>query len=88
MGLSSGTREVRLPISQFMLLFPTEFGIHGVADVGRVYWPEDPEDADDWHAGFGGGVWVSLFNRTQTLSATLVKGDDLLAFYLQAGFMF
>ncbi|MDH3732030.1 MAG: hypothetical protein OEU54_00790 [Gemmatimonadota bacterium] len=80
--------EIRLPISQFMLLFPTEFGIHGVADLGRVFYDGDPDDADTWHTGFGGGIWLSLFNRTQTLSATLVQGDDLLGFYLQTGFMF
>ncbi len=87
-GAMFGNAEVRLPVSQFMLLFPTEFGVHGVADVGRVFWPDDPSDANKWHSGFGGGVWLSLFNRTQTLSATFVKGDDLFGFYLRAGFMF
>ncbi len=80
--------EIRLPISRFMLLFPTEFGIHGVADVGRVFFEGDPDDADSWHSGFGGGVWLSLFNRTQTISATIVSGDDLLGFYFQTGFAF
>lgn len=87
-GSMFGNAELRIPVSRFMLLFPTEFGVHGVADVGRVFWSDDPSDANKWHSGFGGGFWLSLFNRTQTLSATLVKGDDLLGFYLQAGFMF
>ncbi|MFV1987184.1 MAG: hypothetical protein ACC682_07870 [Gemmatimonadota bacterium] len=83
-----GNAEIRLPISRFMLLFPTEFGVHGVADVGRVFFEGDPDSANSWHTGFGGGVWLAIFNRTRTISATLVRGDDKLGFYLQTGFAF
>ena len=82
-----GNAELRLPISQFMFLFPTEFGVHGVADVGRVFYDGDPDDADTWHAGFGGGVWLALFNRTRTISATFM-GGEIFGFYLQTGFAF
>jgi hypothetical protein len=80
--------ELRLPLSQFTLLFPTEFGIHGVADVGRVFFAEDPETANSWHSGFGGGIWLSIFNRTQTISATVVSGGEIVGFYFQTGFAF
>ena len=48
----------------------------------------DPEDADKWHTGTGGGIWLSFLQRLQTLSVALVNGDDLRGVYLRAGFMF
>ena len=80
--------EVRLPLAAFDLLFPAEFGILGAADVGRVFFDGDADDADTWHSGFGGGIWFSFLNRNQTLSFTLVDGDDVLGFYARAGLHF
>jgi hypothetical protein len=83
-----GNAELRLPLSRFSLLFPTEFGVHGAADVGRVFFEDDPDDADDWHTAFGGGIWISLLDRMQTLSMSIMSGEDLTAFYLKAGLHF
>ncbi len=83
-----GNAELRLPLARFALLFPTEFGIHGAADVGRVFYDGDPEDADTWHTAFGGGVWFSFLNRKQTLSATVMHGDELTGVYVGAGLIF
>jgi outer membrane protein assembly factor BamA len=83
-----GNAELRLPLSRFSLLFPTEFGLHGAADFGRVFFDGDPSDADDWHTAFGGGIWISLLDRIQTLSISVMSGEDLTAFYLKAGLHF
>ncbi|MGD2120580.1 MAG: BamA/TamA family outer membrane protein [Gemmatimonadota bacterium] len=83
-----GNAELRLPLSQFSLLFPTEFGLHGAADFGRVFFDSDPDDADDWHTAFGGGIWISLLDRIQTLSISVMSGEDLTALYLKAGLHF
>lgn len=87
-AMAFGNAEVRLPVARFALLFPTEFGLHGAADVGRVFFEGDPDDADTWHTAFGGGVWFSFLNRRQTLSASVLHGDDLTGVYVKAGLMF
>ena len=83
-----GNVEVRLPVARFALLFPTEFGVLGAADAGRVFFDGDPDGADTWHTAFGGGVWFSFLNRRQTLSASILHGDDLTGLYVKAGLMF
>ena len=83
-----GNAELRLLLAKINLLVPGEFGLFGAADTGRVFFAEDPEDADKWHTGTGGGIWVSFLQRLQTLSVALVSGDELSGVYLRAGFMF
>ena len=83
-----GNAELRLPVSQFFLLFPAEFGIHGAADTGRVFFDGDPDGSGEWHSAFGGGIWLSFLNRTQTLSATVMRGDNLTALYVGVGLHF
>ena len=60
----------------------------GGIDTGRVFLDSDPSNADEWHTGVGGGIWLSFLQRTQTLSLAVVNGDDVTGFYLSAGFMF
>lgn len=83
-----GNVELRLPVLRGHLLFPAELGVHGAADVGRVFYDEDPAGSGRWHSAFGGGVWISLLDRTQALSITLMNGDDLTGLYVQAGLHF
>ena len=83
-----GNAELRLRLSQIRFLLPGEFGMFGGIDTGRVFLDADPSDADQFHTGVGGGIWMSLLQRTQTLSAAFVNGDDLTGFYLRAGLMF
>ena len=67
---------------------PGEFGVFGAADVGRVFFSDDPPDAGDWHNGNGGGVWLSFLDRRTALSVAVMKGRDLTGVYLRAGLMF
>jgi len=83
-----GNAEIRLPLAQFDMLFPTEFGITGAADVGRVFFEGDPDEADDWHSAFGGGIWFSFMRRTQTFSIMVMSGDDITGLYAKAQFHF
>ena len=83
-----GNAEVRIPLARFSLLFPTDVGILGAADVGRVWFDGDPDDADGWHSAFGGGIWLSLLDRIQTVSVSVLWGEDLTALYLKAGLLF
>ena len=80
--------EIRLPLIDFRLVFPAEFGILGATDTGRVFFGGDPDEATQWHTAAGGGVWVSLLDRIQTLSLSFMSGDGLTALYLKAGMHF
>ena len=83
-----GNSELRLVLAKIKLLVPGELGLFGVADAGRVIYAEDPDDADTWHTGVGGGLWLSFLQRRQTLSVAAVNGDDLMGVYLRAGLTF
>ncbi|MCG8468408.1 MAG: BamA/TamA family outer membrane protein [Gemmatimonadetes bacterium] len=80
--------EARIPLLQFEILFPAEMGLLGSVDVGRVFFEADPDDADSWHPGYGGGLWLSFLNRGQVFSATVVDGGDGMRLYLRAGLHF
>ncbi len=56
--------------------------------MGRVFYQNDPADANKWHVGYGGGLWISVIGRMQTLSVAIAKGDDLTGVYIRAGFMY
>ena len=83
-----GNAELRFVLLPIKLIVPGEFGLFIAADAGRVFYVEDPDDADKWHTGVGGGFWFSFLQRKQTLSVAVVNGDDLTGVYLRAGFMF
>lgn len=44
------------------------FGLVGFNDVGRVW--SDGETSKTWHDGYGGGIWISPFNKF-TISVSL-----------------
>ncbi len=83
-----GNAELRLVLARIRLLFPGEAGVFGAADAGRVFHSGDPDGADSWHTGFGGGLWLSFLQRLQTLSVAAVSGDDLTGVYVRAGLTF
>ena len=83
-----GNSELRLVLAKIKLLVPGELGLFGAADAGRVIYAEEPDDADTWHTGVGGGLWLSFLQRRQTLSVAAVNGDDLMGVYLRAGLTF
>ena len=57
-------------------------------DAGRVFYDADLEEADSWHIGTGGGLWISFLKHRATLSAAMMEGEDLTGLYLRGGFMF
>lgn len=83
-----GNSELRLVLARIKLLLPGELGLFGAVDAGRVIFAEDPDDADTWHTGAGGGLWLSFLRRWQTVSVAVVNGNDLTGVYLCAGLVF
>ena len=83
-----GSSELRLRLARIKLLVPGELGLFGAADAGRVLYDQDPDAADGWHTGHGGGLWLSFLRRLQTASVAVVQGEDVTGVYLRAGLTF
>ncbi|HET6837663.1 MAG TPA: BamA/TamA family outer membrane protein, partial [Gemmatimonadales bacterium] len=81
-----GSAELRLALAHFDLVLPTQFGVFGLADAGRVFL--EGESSDTWHTAFGGGFSLSYLEQAYTLSVALASGDERTAVYVQAGFGF
>lgn len=78
--------EIRYKIFDFRTyLFPASFGILGFHDIGRVW--VNNEDSNQWHRGFGGGIWATPFNLT-SVSAEVGHSEEETLFYLRLGFLF
>ena len=78
--------ELRLRLTTIHILLPATFGIHGLADAGRVWAPG--ESSDRWHHALGGGLWLSLDGPVSTLSLSIAHSDERTGFYARAGFGF
>ena len=53
-----------------------------------MFFAGDPADADDWHNGTGGGLWLSFLERRTTMSVAVMKGRDMTGMYFRVGYMF
>jgi len=49
---------------------------------------DEEVDEDKIHTAFGGGVWLGILKRRQTLSFSIANGEDETLFYVKAGFHF
>ncbi len=78
--------ELRLALGRLFLGAPSDFGVLGLGDVGRVFLAG--EHSDVWHGAAGGGVWVSILDRANSMSLVVARGEERTAFYFQAGFGF
>ncbi|HEY7028357.1 MAG TPA: hypothetical protein VH438_12150 [Gemmatimonadales bacterium] len=81
-----GNAELRLALGRATIVLPTDFGVFGLADAGRVFL--EGENSDVWHSAFGGGIWLAPIARDYTVSAAVAAGDERTALYVQAGFAF
>jgi hypothetical protein len=75
--------ELRFFLTRFYFLAPADFGVLGLADVGRVYL--DGEASDKWHAAGGGGIWASFLDRSYMVSLSLAKSSERTAVYFRVG---
>jgi hypothetical protein len=88
-GALWGGAELRLRLFGLPSLVPGDVGVHGLADVGRVWLAgERGPGVDQWHTALGGGLWVAPFDSDATLSFTVARGDERTAYHLQGGFPF
>jgi hypothetical protein len=81
-----GNAELRLAITRVLLFVPTDVGVFGLLDAGRVFL--EGESSSEVHTGFGGGLSLAFLTPANTVSLALVRGEDRTGFYLRAGFGF
>lgn len=81
-----GNAELRLPLGQARLIFPTRVGLIGLADIGRVY--VSGASPGGWHNAAGGGLWLAPLDHANAVSIVLVKSGERHGIYAGTGFMF
>lgn len=81
-----GNGELRLRLSDIYLFLPGEMGLFALGDVGRVYF--GGENSKKWHKAIGGGIWLSLLDRKNTLTISFAKSDERFGLYVSGGFLF
>jgi hypothetical protein len=81
-----GSSELRLFLARANLVVPTDLGVFGLADAGRVFLAGEPSST--WHTAFGGGVWLGFLSRASTVSVAVAASEERTRIYVQAGFGF
>lgn len=86
-GVAYGSAELRLHLTNLFIFVPGRQGVYGFYDVGRVFHSTDV-DANDWHSGVGGGVWLSFVTPGSLVSGGVGHSDEGNRFYVRVGFAF
>lgn len=81
-----GSAELRFFLARIFLLVPTDIGLFGLADAGRVW--RDGKSEGDWHKDFGGGLWLAPLRRDLTFSIGAGVSNELTAVVAGLGFGF
>ncbi len=81
-----GNAELRLFLLRYNIILPGDFGIFGLADVGRVFL--DGETSNRWHHGAGAGIWLAFIDRASTVSLAVAQSPEKRFVYARLGFMF
>ena len=81
-----GSAELRVFVTRVFLLFPADFGVFGLSDVGRVY--AEGQTSDEWHTSLGAGIWLAPVTRTGTVQLAIAESEERTALYLGLGFAF
>lgn len=81
-----GNFELRVTLGKALVLLPGEYGVFGLADVGRVYFKE--EFSKKWHSAVGGGIFFSVFDLSTVFSLAIARCEEQISVYLKGGFSF
>ena len=81
-----GNAELRLQIATTYRILPGIWGVFGNVDAGRVY--VDGDSPGGWHTSGGGGLWLALLDRSNTVTLGIAASEERTAFYLGTGFGF
>ncbi len=78
--------ELRYKLAELRMIIIGEFGLHGFIEAGRVF--ADGETSDKWHKSYGGGLWISYFEKFLNLVFTVAVSDELTGYYFSTRFSF
>ncbi len=78
--------ETRIRMGQVNYVVPTDVGMFGFIETGRVF--VRGENSSKWHPSIGGGIWAAPWNRKTTLTASLGISDEHVMLYATIGFAF
>jgi hypothetical protein len=78
--------DARLRLTSLPFVMRWDFGVLGIADVGRVYY--EAETSSKWHPGLGGGLWAALPDRSFMGLLQVVTGPEGIRFSAGSGFIF
>jgi hypothetical protein len=78
-----GNLDLRLRVSRVQFVLPWDFGVLGLADVGRVF--VSGEQSSVWHPSFGGGVWAAVLDRSLAANLSVASGAGEGVFLLGGG---
>ena len=81
-----GNVELRLSLARLFILVPTQLGVFGLGDAGRVYF--SGQTSDRWHAAAGGGIWLSFLSPANTVSVAAAHSVEGTRWYVKAGLAF
>lgn len=81
-----GNAELRLRLARITLILPSDVGVLGLADAGRVFL--EGESSSTWHTAFGGGVWIAVLDARNVLSLTVTRGSEFTGVYFGFGFAY
>ena len=81
-----GNTELRVVLGQVKLVIPGDIGVIGFADMGRVF--EDGDSSDQWHEGYGAGVFFAPLARTNAIRLTVANSDEDTLVYMGFGFAY
>ncbi len=81
-----GNAELRIRLATPYLLLPEQIGVHVLSDVGRVYL--HGSSPGGWHSAMGGGLCVSVVDRSFLASISVARSDERTGVYLKGGFSF
>lgn len=81
-----GSAELRVSLGRFFFFFPTNFGVFGFGDIGRVFY--DDISSEIWHKTYGGGIWFAPLTRATTFQVSLAKSGRRKAVYFGLGFAY
>ena len=81
-----GSSELRIRLARATIILPGDFGVLGIADVGRVFL--DGQTSDKWHTAAGGGLWLSWLGGVGSFAISVVHSTERTTVYAGSGFSY
>ena len=85
-GAVYASAEVRIFLAHVFFLFPTDVGVFGLMDTGRVFL--EGESSETWHDAWGGGIWLAPVGREATVRVSLARHQESTLLYVGMGFAY